>query len=127
METPRRPKRILVADDYPDAAESLAALLAYSSSSPVEVSFVLDGAQAVESALAGRPDMVVFDIEMPRLDGVDAAIAIRAVLGLGAPLMVGLTGNARRAADPRTRRAFDHTLSKPADVDALLTLLRTLD
>jgi signal transduction histidine kinase len=62
--------RILVADDNRDAAESMSMVLRLMGN---EVRTVHDGMQAVEEAAAFRPDVVLLDIGMPRLNGYDAA------------------------------------------------------
>jgi signal transduction histidine kinase len=67
--------RILVADDNRDAAESMSSVLRLMGN---EVRTVNDGMQAVEAAAAFRPDIVLLDIGMPRLNGYDAARRIRA-------------------------------------------------
>lgn len=126
MQLAPRSKRVLIADDYPGAAESLAHLLAVASPEPIEASYVLDGEHAVDLALASKPDMAVLDIEMPGMDGVEAALAMRSALGADVPLLVALTGNQRRAGDASTLAAFDHALLKPADLDKLLALLASL-
>lgn len=117
-----RPTSVLVADDDPGTAETLADLLTVAGEAPIEAVIALDGSRAVESALATRPQIAIFDIEMPVMDGIQAALAIRAELGADAPLMIALTGNAQRASQAETLRAFDHALVMPADVDTLLAL-----
>ena len=67
--------RILVADDNRDAAESMSMVLRLMGN---EVRTVNDGLKAVEEAAAFRPDLVLLDIGMPRLNGYEAARRIRA-------------------------------------------------
>lgn len=69
--------RIVIADDHPIVREGLAAVL------ETQPDFVIvgqagDGAEAVELVAALRPDVVLLDLQMPRLDGVDALRAMRA-------------------------------------------------
>ena len=66
--------RILVADDNRDSVESLSVLLA---ASGCQVHTAYDGLQAVEMAQNLRPDVVLLDIDMPVLDGYEAARRIR--------------------------------------------------
>src|SRR6185295_14815072 len=66
--------RILVADDNGDAAESMGMMLRLMGN---EVRTVRDGMEAVEEAAAFRPDVILLDIGMPRLNGYDAARRIR--------------------------------------------------
>ncbi|MCU0636675.1 MAG: PAS domain S-box protein, partial [Gemmatimonadaceae bacterium] len=69
---PRR--RILVVDDNRDGAESLAAMLAIGGS---ETRTAHDGYSALSVAEAFRPDIIVMDIGMPRLNGLEACRRIR--------------------------------------------------
>jgi CheY-like chemotaxis protein len=65
------PGRILVADDEAFFAEALAAML--HEEGFVVVGVVSDGARAVEAARALRPDVVLMDMKMPVMDGIEAA------------------------------------------------------
>ena len=66
--------RIVMADDHRMVAEGLRSLLepAYELSEIVE-----DGRQLVEAALRLQPDVIVADISMPQLNGLDAIVQIR--------------------------------------------------
>jgi CheY-like chemotaxis protein len=61
-------------DDYPNAAESLARWLRRCGHN---VRTALDGLQAIETAQTMRPEIVLLDIGMPKLNGYDAARKIR--------------------------------------------------
>jgi DNA-binding NarL/FixJ family response regulator len=69
--------RILLADDHPLTLEGIRSFL-----EPhfLSVGTVTDGRSLVEEAIRTKPDMIVLDITMPLLNGVDAAIQIRKVL-----------------------------------------------
>jgi len=71
--------RILLAEDERLLREALAALLRLEPDLHL-VGLAANGEQAVEEALAHRPDVVLTDIEMPRLNGIEAARRIRAAL-----------------------------------------------
>jgi diguanylate cyclase (GGDEF)-like protein len=66
--------RVLVADDEPDAREALALLLAPDH----EVIVAADGEAAVDRARAEHPDVVLMDLLMPRMDGLQALERLRA-------------------------------------------------
>lgn len=68
--------RVLIADDHPVVRAGLAALLSSLTGITV-VDAVPDGAQAVEGAARHRPDVVILDLEMPVLGGLDALARIR--------------------------------------------------
>jgi len=69
--------RIVVADDHALARSGLRAMLSAEDDLDV-VAEAVDGADAVEQALALQPDVVVMDIRMPRLDGIEATRRILA-------------------------------------------------
>ena len=68
-------RRVLVVDDNEDAAESLAALLRLFGH---EVDVALDGEQALALAPEVKPDLVLLDLGMPRMDGHEVARRMRA-------------------------------------------------
>jgi DNA-binding NarL/FixJ family response regulator len=71
--------RVLLADDHPILRQGLVGIL--NASGEVEVvGEAADGNEAVESAIATRPDIVVLDISMPRLNGLEAARRIHKAL-----------------------------------------------
>ena len=81
--------RVLVADDNHDAVESMGMMLRLMGN---EVRTVRDGLQAIEEAAAFRPDIVVLDIGMPRMNGYDAARRIREQRWGSGMILVALTG-----------------------------------
>lgn len=113
------PLRILVAEDQPDAAETLSVLLQMMGH---EVRTAGDGQEAVEAAAAFRPDVVLLDIGMPRLNGYDAVGRIRELLPQA--LLIAITGWAQPDDIARGRAAgFDHHLVKPVEPERLRELL----
>ena len=116
--------RILVVDDNRDSAESLALLLKYMGH---DTHVALDGAQAVESASSVRPDVVLLDLGMPRINGYDACRRIRAEAWSRGMILIAQTGWGQDEDRRRTEEAgFDGHLVKPIDPDALLELVATL-
>jgi PAS domain S-box-containing protein len=114
-------RRILVADDYPGAAETLARWLRRCGH---EVRTAVDGLQAVETACDMRPEVVLLDLGMPKLDGYDAARQIRAQPWGKPMVLIALTGWAREEDRQRTRAAgFDAHLVKPFSYDQLIASL----
>jgi DNA-binding NarL/FixJ family response regulator len=79
---------ILIADDQPLARNGLQAMLGAQDDLEV-VGEAEDGAQAVEEALRLRPDVVVMDIRMPKLDGIEATRRLQQ--HAGAPRVLVLT------------------------------------
>ena len=70
------PIRVLVADDHTLVRQGLVRILLDDGSCDV-VAEAADGLEAVEKALATRPDVAILDVSMPRLSGVEAVRRIR--------------------------------------------------
>ena len=89
--------RVLVADDDVDAAQALASLLPYLSRRPMAVIVAFDGEHAARLATGpAKPHVVVLDIEMPVMDGFEAASAIKRVFGDSCPLLIAVSGDLDR-------------------------------
>jgi signal transduction histidine kinase len=116
--------RILLADDNQDALESLATLLQCDGH---EVHTAGDGAQALEVAEQCRPNVVLLDIGMPKLDGYEVARRIRALPWGKAAVLIALTGWGQDEDRRRSREVgFDSHLVKPLDPEALSNMLSRL-
>jgi signal transduction histidine kinase len=116
--------RILVADDNSDAAESMGTLLRFMGN---EVRIVRDGVQAVEEAAAFRPDLILLDIGMPRMNGYEAARQIREQHWGKDMYLVAISGwgqdeDKRRATDA----GFDRHVTKPVEFAHLEQLIAEL-
>jgi len=86
-----------------------------------------DGVAAVEAVARLRPGIVLLDIGMPRLNGHEAALQIRALPGGEALLLVALTGWGQDEDKQRSwQSGFDLHVTKPVDPQALLEMLTTL-
>jgi two-component system, NarL family, response regulator NreC len=73
------PTRVLVADDHTVVRQGLVGLLTAAGEFEI-VAEAKDGHEAVEKALETRPDVVILDVAMPRLDGFEAARRIKKAL-----------------------------------------------
>lgn len=73
------PIRVLIADDHDSLREGLSILLEFEDDIQV-VAEARDGREAVDQALIHQPDVIVMDITMPRLDGLQATRQIRQML-----------------------------------------------
>jgi signal transduction histidine kinase len=113
--------RVLIIEDNPDACETLKAFLDMEGH---EVAMAHDGQAGLDALLAQSFDVVVCDIGLPGMDGLEVMSRLRAS-GAGArPVAIGLSGYGQ--AEDRARAAaagFDHYLVKPVDPDALLALV----
>jgi CheY-like chemotaxis protein len=83
-----------------------------------------NGLEAVESVLRQTYDLVLLDIQMPEMDGIEACQAIRKKLGDRCPMLVALTANAFLGArEEYLAQGFDDYLSKPILPPALRQLI----
>ena len=118
------PLRILVIDDNRDAAASLAMLL---ETMGAEVCVAHDGARGLIEYQKFRPLVVLLDIGMPGMDGYEVARRLRSLQEQPRACIVALTGWGQDEDRRRVREAgFDHHLVKPADIDALQTLIAAI-
>jgi signal transduction histidine kinase len=118
------PLRILVVDDSEDAAHTLATLLEISG---YEMHIAHDGEQALAVAESCRPDVVLLDIGMPKLNGYEVCRRFRELDWGRRMIVIALTGWGQDQDRQRTADAgFNHHLVKPADPAALLQMLSGL-
>jgi PAS domain S-box-containing protein len=117
-------RRILIVDDNKDSAESLAILLRMMGH---EVASAYDGEQALAAAEATRPDVVLLDIGMPKLNGYDTCRRIREQPWGQRIFFIALTGWGQEQDRRRTEEAgFDRHMVKPVDATVLTKLLASL-
>jgi PAS domain S-box-containing protein len=114
-------RRILVVDDNRDSTASLSMLLQLQGH---EVTMAYDGLQAVELCEKVRPDVVLLDIGMPRLNGYDACRRIRAQPWGRDIVVIAQTGWGQEEDRARTAAAgFDAHLTKPIEPASLYSLI----
>jgi CheY-like chemotaxis protein len=116
-----RSRRVLVVDDNHDAAQSLAMMLRVMGH---DTQTAFDGLEAVHAAATYRPDVVLLDIGLPRMDGYEVARQIRKREWGNTMLLTALTGWGQDEDKERSKVAgFDHHLTKPVDPETLSKLL----
>jgi PAS domain S-box-containing protein len=119
-ELPRR--RVLVVDDSPDVADSLALLLQLAGQ---EVRTAYDGPSALVAAQELRPEVVFLDLGMPGMDGYEVARRLRGQAGLEGARLVAVTGWGHPEDRRRSQEAgFDEHLVKPVGPEAFHEALR---
>ncbi len=115
---------ILVVDDEPPILELVRYTL---EDEQIRVLEAADGVQALEVAHAARPDLILLDVQMPRLDGLEVCRRLRADTALGGTRIVMLTAAGQDADRARGLAAgADDYLTKPFSPLALFTLVRSL-
>jgi signal transduction histidine kinase len=119
------PRRILVADDNEDSAESLALLLE-AHGHRVQVAY--DGESALAAADRFRPDVAFIDIGMPKRSGYEVAVELRLRPWSESVRLIAVTGWGQESDRRRAQEVgFDAHLVKPATPDVLLGLLASFD
>ena len=115
---------ILVVDDEPPILELVRYTL---EDEQIRVLEAADGLQALEAALAARPDLILLDVQMPCLDGLEVCRRLRADPSLAGTRIVMLTAAGQDADRARGIAAgADEYLTKPFSPLALFTLVRSL-
>jgi CheY-like chemotaxis protein len=111
---------VLIAEDHEDSRDALKTLLDAFGYRVVEAE---NGREAVERAVAERPDLILMDMMMPKVDGFQATREIRMVEGLRGVPILALT--AMEGARERALQAgCDDLVPKPLDVRAFLDQVR---
>jgi signal transduction histidine kinase/ActR/RegA family two-component response regulator len=116
-------RKILVADDNADALRSLEILLRITGN---EIRTARDGVEAIGVAGEFRPDIVLLDIGMPRMNGYEAARHIRQQPWGRLTTLIAITGWGQDGDKQRSSDAgFDQHLVKPVDPAMLMQLLNS--
>lgn len=113
--------RILVVDNERDTADMQAMLLEMLGQ---KVQRAYDGRTAVALARRFRPDLVLLDLDMPGMDGVDVARELRASGMFARTRIIAHTGSVSEYTAALRMAGFDGFLTKPAGIAALVALLR---
>ena len=121
-DTPAASCRILVVDDNAPAAKLLGRLLGKLGDHIIVTAH--DGPAALTMAAEFRPDLILLDIGLPRMDGYEVARRLRTMPEFRETLLVALTGYGTQ--DDRRRSidaGFDDHVTKPPGVDLLRKVL----
>jgi PAS domain S-box-containing protein len=115
------PRRILIVDDNKDSADSLAMLLEITGN---KTYLAHDGVEAVEAIEKHRPEVVLLDIGLPKLDGHEVCRRVREQPWGKDIIVIALTGWGQEDDRRKSEEAgFNGHLVKPVDYDKLLQLL----
>ncbi|NKF24395.1 response regulator [Solimonas marina] len=114
-------RRILVVDDDQECATALSQILEIVGH---DARFVCEGAQATHAVDGFEPDIVLVDVSMPDIDGLEVARILRE--RDRPPLLVSISGFSENGVGaPRFSELFDHHLVKPIEFADLQTLIDT--
>jgi PAS domain S-box-containing protein len=116
--------KVLVVEDNRDAAEVLATVVGLWGH---EVRTAFDAPAALHMLDGWKPDVVLSDLGLPRMDGYELARRLRQPTARCSAVLVALSGYGRDE-DKRAAQdaGFDHHLVKPPDLDALASLLEQI-
>jgi DNA-binding response OmpR family regulator len=122
--SPGHPERVLIAEDEPNIVTSLEFLL---SGAGYEVAIAHDGAEAIDRAMALRPDLVVLDVMLPEIDGFEVCKRLRGHPGLAHTRILMLTARGR---ETEVRKGLgagaDAYLTKPFSTKELMAVIARL-
>ena len=115
-------KRILVVEDQQDNRQILRDLLTNAGFDMIEAE---NGEEAIASAQASRPDLILMDIQLPILDGYEATRRIKADPNLKSIPIIVVTSYALSGGEDRARRAgCDDYVAKPFSPRQLLAKIK---
>lgn len=114
--------RVLICDDNRDAADTLDVLIRLHHH---ETAICHDGEGCLKKAKAWQPDVLLLDLGMPVMDGLEVAREVRATDWGRRVLLVAVTAWGSSEDIERTQaHGFDAHFTKPADMDKLLAVLK---
>lgn len=117
--------RILVVDDNIDAAATLERMLTMAGNT---VSVAHDGVAALSVAAEFLPEVILLDLDLPKMNGYEVAKAVRDMPGGSEMVIIAVTGFGLPSDKVRSKEAgFNHHLVKPVDPASLLQLLTSIE
>ena len=118
--------RVLIVEDDPAVAEVLA--YAIERGGAVEVSVAVDGIEGIQAARSWEPDLILCDVMLPGMSGLELARALQDSPPPSPPMIVFITGTANVAFRDRTPADYGAigAIRKPLDVMRLPDMLRKL-
>jgi len=120
----RSPRTILLAEDHADSREMLAVMLEMDGYRVVRAQ---DGLEALDLAQADVPDLIITDVNMPRMNGIDLIRAIRAAHnGLSGVPIVAITAYGSSFCLEARDAGANEALSKPLGYENVQEIVNTL-
>lgn len=115
--------KVLIVEDNPDLLEILRDLL----SMEFDVATARDGQEGVDTARTFQPDVVIMDLHLPRMSGIDAGRSIKREVSADVPILA-LTAHAAAGVSEQVLRSgcCDAYMPKPASLDAIRSKVREL-
>jgi CheY-like chemotaxis protein len=116
-------KQILVVDDNPDSREMLSFILTGKGFSVITAE---DGLEALEVVKEVQPDLILTDIHMPNIDGIELTKQLREQFKSTSLPIVILTAFGSEMISKAIEAGADGAVQKPLHLDSLLTLVKQI-
>lgn len=113
-------KKILIVEDYAGVRNFMKFLI---ESSGYEVLEARDGEKAVESVLQEQPDLVLMDLSMPIMDGLEATKEIKRLDGMAKLPIIAVTAHGESYYERALEAGCDSLINKPLDMSTLEPVL----
>jgi two-component system, cell cycle response regulator DivK len=115
-------KKVLIADDYDDIRDMMVLVIEGLGYQVIEAK---NGAEAVDLAAEHKPNVILMDLAMPFMDGVEATQEIRSREDLAHIPIIAITAFGSQYADQAREAGCDQILPKPVDIFTLKPILET--
>ena len=114
------PKKILVVDDTPDARELMASILALEQ---FEVVLAADGVEGIDQARSESPDLIITDLTMPRLPGLEMIHRLREMPEFKTVPILAVTSTGMERAVEAIKAGANRALARPIENHLLLAFV----
>ena len=116
-----RGKKVLVVEDHHDTSFMLCRLLKMEG---YEVEHAIDGVVGYSTATAGHPDLIITDIQMPRMNGIEMIRRIREASDMKQTPIIVMSAYGKRVIDDAMEAGADDFVEKPIDFDKFLSAIK---
>jgi DNA-binding response OmpR family regulator len=116
-------KRVLVVEDHHDTSFTLCKLLKLEG---YEVDHAIDGMAGYNSASSHHPDLIVTDVQMPRMNGIDMIRRLRTQDGLKRVPIIVMSAYGKRVIADAISAGADGYIEKPVDFDKFISRIKDI-
>jgi CheY-like chemotaxis protein len=115
-------KKVLVVEDHHDTSFLLCRLLKMEG---YEVAHAIDGMVGYNAATSAHPDLIVTDIQMPRMDGIEMIKRIRRSDDISGTPIIVMSAYGKRLISDALEAGADGFVEKPIDLDSFLETIKS--
>jgi len=115
-------KKVLVVEDHHDTSFLLCRLLKMEG---YDVAHAIDGMVGYNAATSAHPDLIVTDIQMPRMDGIEMIKRIRGSDDIGRTPIIVMSAYGKRLISDALEAGADGFVEKPIDLDSFLETIKS--